>query len=153
MGDRVKDELELRALAANYAIGADTKDGARFTSAFHPDAVLLVWRDPKSPEPHRRMSGHAELEKVPTILAEKYDKTFHFLGQSVYEIGENEAKGLTYCLAHHLSLTMHGGTNYVMHMQYADVYRRDKSGAWKIAERRATVNWTETRASLGLGTV
>ncbi len=134
-------------------MGCDTKDGARYAGVFMPDGVMLVFRHPTATEPGTRMVGHAQLERVPTILAEKYDKTFHFIGQSVYEIGDTEAKGLTYCLAHHLSLTAHGGTNYVMHMQYADICRRDKSGAWKIVERRATINWTETRVSLGLGAV
>ena len=151
MNDRSKDELELRALAANYAIAADTGDAPRFAGAFLQDAVLMVFYDPKSSEPKTRMSGHADLSRIPSVLSEKYDRTFHFVGQSVYDIGHSEAEGLVYCLAHHLSLTAHGGTDYVMHMHYDDVYRRDQSGAWKIAERRAVIDWTETRASLGLG--
>jgi hypothetical protein len=37
------DTVELRALAENYAHGADRGDKEAFLSAFHPDARLIVF--------------------------------------------------------------------------------------------------------------
>jgi hypothetical protein len=81
------------------------------------------------------------------MLRKRYARTFHFLGQCIYEIGDGEAQGEVYCQAHHLTVYRHGGTDYVMHMRYEDAYRHDERGAWKIAERVAFIDWTETRAA------
>jgi hypothetical protein len=77
----------------------------------------------------------------------RYTRTFHFVGQSSYEIGDDEATGEVYCLAHHLTPDRNGGTSYVMHMRYLDTYRRDGGGSWKFADRTAYVDWTETRSA------
>lgn len=151
MGDKAADELEIRALAARYAIGADQGNAEMFRGVFLPDARLIVFRAPEMNTPWNAMSGHAEIGRVPSILAERYTRTFHFLGQSVYDIGPSEATGLVYCLAHHFTAVNHGGTNYVMHMQYRDIYRRNDKGEWKIAERRAEIHWTDTRVSNSIG--
>jgi hypothetical protein len=39
-----------------------------------------------------------------------------------------------------------------MHMRYQDAYGRDDHGDWKIAERVAYIDWTETRAANPPGT-
>ena len=69
------------------------------------------------------------------------------LGQSTYAIGDGEATGEVYCVAHHLTPDAHGGTNYVMYIRYEDTYRPDADGVWKFAQRRLRVDWTETRAA------
>jgi ketosteroid isomerase-like protein len=149
--DRTADELELRALAARYAIAADQGDNQGYADVFLPDGHLLVYRAPDFDTPATDRTGAEQLAQVPTLLADRYDRTFHFVGQSIYTIGEAVASGHVYCLAHHLSTTEQGGTSYVMHMRYKDEYRRDADGAWRIAERRAEVDWTETRPTNPLG--
>lgn len=146
------DELALRALATAYAIGADSGDAAMFTSAFLPDAHLRVFRQPNLDTPMTDMVGHEQLARIPSMLRKRYTRTFHFLGQCAYEFGAAEARGQVYCLAHHLTVEPHGGTNYVMHMRYLDEYRRDGDGAWKIGERVAYIDWTDTRAANPPGT-
>lgn len=147
MDDRVGDELALRRLAGLYAGGADRGDGEAFAGVFLPGARLRVYRLPDLERPSTDLTGHDALARVPGSLADRYDRTFHFLGQSTYEIGDGEATGEVYCLAHHLSIDGDGdgGTSYVMHMRYLDDYQRDDAGEWKIAERTAHVDWTETR--------
>jgi hypothetical protein len=79
-------------------------------------------------------------------MASRYDRTFHFVGQSVYSIAGDHATGIVYCIAHHLTRTDHGGTDHVMHLRYDDSYGRDAAGEWGIASRIGHVEWTETRA-------
>jgi hypothetical protein len=151
--DRAADELALRRLAALYARGADRGEPETFAGVFLPGARLRVYRLPDLEAPVTDMTGHDALAGVPGKLAQRYTRTFHFLGQSTYEIGDDEATGEVYCLAHHLTADAtdaadgHSATSYVMHMRYHDAYARDEGGVWKIAERTAHVDWTETRAA------
>lgn len=150
--DRTADELALRRLAARYAAGADGGDGLAYAGVFLPDASVQVYRVPDVDTPVTVMTGHDELAKVPGILQKRYARTLHLVGQALYEIGDDEATGEVYCLAHHLTAGRHGGTSYVMHMRYEDDYRRDEQGYWKIARRVAFIDWTETRAANPSGT-
>ena len=88
------------------------------------------------------------LARIPEVI-QRYPKTFHMLGQSTYDIGDTEATGEVYCIAHHLTLDEPAGpgtgTDYVMFIRYEDTYRPDGAGAWKFAQRRLRVDWTETR--------
>jgi SnoaL-like domain len=145
--DRTADELALRRLAALYAAGADRDGPDTFAGVFLPGARLRVYHLPDVETPVTDIAGHEQLANVPGILRKRYARTFHVLGQCLYDIGDDDATGEVHCLAHHLTADRHGGTSYVMHMRYQDVYGRDDGGDWKIAERVAFVDWTETRAA------
>ncbi|MEX2256807.1 MAG: nuclear transport factor 2 family protein [Acidimicrobiia bacterium] len=133
--------LELRYLAERYASGVDRRDRVLFLSAFLPDARLRVFNPSETSEPSE-MRGHDAIGKVTTRIA-KYDRTFHLIGNSRYEVDGASATGEVYCLAHHLDRT---GTpvDHVMHIRYVDEYRR-ADGGWKIADRSVLVDWTESR--------
>jgi ketosteroid isomerase-like protein len=138
--------FELRSLAEGYARGVDRRDNVDgFVALFLPDAVISIHDPGDSTEP-RELRGAERLARIPEAI-QRYRKTFHFLGQSTYDIGEGEATGEVYCIAHHLTPgSQHGGTDYVMFIRYEDTYRPDADGAWKFAHRRLRVDWTETRA-------
>ena len=136
---------ELRSLAERYAQGVDRRDVETFVALFHDDAVITIHDPSESTEP-RELRGIERLAKIPEVI-QRYAKTFHLLGQSTYEIGDGTATGEVYCVAHHLTPDVHGGTNYVMYIRYEDTYRTDADGVWKFAQRRLRVDWTETRAA------
>jgi len=138
-------QLELRSLAERYAQSVDRRDVTTFVALFHDDAAITIHDPSESNEP-RELRGIERLAKIPEVI-ERYPKTFHLLGQSTYTIGDDEATGEVYCVAHHLTPDAHGGTNYVMYIRYEDTYRPDVNGAWKFAQRRLRVDWTETRAA------
>jgi ketosteroid isomerase-like protein len=136
---------ELRGLAERYAQGVDRRDVETFVALFHDDAVITIHDPSESTEP-RELRGIERLAKVPEVI-KRYEKTFHLLGQSTYDIGDGEATGEVHCIAHHLTPDVHGGTNYVMYIRYEDTYRPGPDGVWKFAHRRLRVDWTETRAA------
>jgi len=144
--DETAIRFELRALAEAYARGVDRRDDVDgFVALFLADAVISIHDPSESTEP-REIRGAERLARIPESI-ERYPKTFHLLGQSTYAIGEHEATGEVYCIAHHLTPgAQHGGTDYVMFIRYEDTYRRDPEGAWKFAHRRLRVDCTETRA-------
>ena len=143
--------FELRSLAESYASGVDRRDDAdAFVALFLPDATITIHDPSESTEP-REIRGTERLARIPEVI-QRYPKTFHMLGQSTYAIGDGEATGEVYCIAHHLTPGAHGhpeeagGTDYVMFIRYEDTYRPDDTGAWKFAHRRLRVDWSETRA-------
>jgi hypothetical protein len=141
----IADQLELRSLAEYYAAGVDRRDRDLFLRAFHPDGgiVLLDYTDPTQVRGTR--TGHAELADVTELIA-RYDKTFHFIGNTRYTIDGDRATGEVYCVAHHLTPDRHGGTDHVMMIRYQDSYSR-RDGRWGIDERRLITDWTETRTA------
>lgn len=138
------DVVELRALAENYAYGADRGDRDTFLSAFHPDARLVVFINTDDEEPRSVRDGHEALGAIPDMLR-RYDKTFHFIGNHRYNVDGDAATGEVYCMAHHMTKDVHGATDFVMLIRYEDNYRRDAAGAWLIAERVVRPQWTESR--------
>jgi hypothetical protein len=135
--------LELRSLAEQYARGVDRRDVDTFVALFHDDATIVIHDPSESTEP-RELRGIERIAKVPEII-QQYPKTFHLLGQSTYDIGDGEATGEVYCIAHHLTHDADGTTNFVMYIRYEDTYRPDTGGTWKFAQRRLRVDWTEAR--------
>lgn len=136
---------ELRALAETYARGADRGDGDLYASAFHADAELQVFSAADQVNPDRYRRGHDELRGIPGML-QRYERTFHMLGQSTYDIADDRAAGEVYCIAHHLFDNGDGSvTNHVMYIRYQDIYEPDGTGTWKIRQRKVVVDWTEQR--------
>ena len=142
--DAAATRQELRSLAERYARGVDRRDVDTFVALFHDDAVVAIHDPGESTEP-RELRGIERLAKVPEFI-KRYSKTFHLLGQSTYDIGDGEATGEIYCIAHHLTADA-PPTNFVMYIRYEDTYRPDTAGTWKFAERRLRVDWTETRVA------
>ena len=130
------DEAALQKLAVAYARGVDRRDRALFLSAFHHRATLTV----PSGEVLR---GHDQIGDVTETIS-RYDRTFHFLGQSAYEPPDEgldpkgTASGEVYCIAHHWT---HGRPAWVMYIRYHDIYRRYDDSGWLIAARRVVVDW------------
>jgi SnoaL-like domain len=136
---------QLRALAERYAQGVDRREVDTFVALFHDDATIVIHDPSESTEP-REIRGVERLAKIPEII-KQYPATFHLLGQSTYDIGDGEATGEVYCIAHHLTRGVGSDTNFVMYIRYEDTYRPDADGVWKFAQRRLRVDWTETRAA------
>jgi ketosteroid isomerase-like protein len=147
MKDDAATRQELRSLAERYAQSVDRRDADTFVALFHDDATIIIHDPSESTEP-REIRGIDRLAKIPEVI-KQYPKTFHLLGQSTYDIiGDGEGRGEVYCIAHHLSHDDAAGTtNFVMYIRYEDTYRTDAGGAWKFAQRRLRVDWTEARAA------
>lgn len=134
----------LRSVAARYAIGADLRDVPTFLSAFHPDAVLEVYRDSGSPEASRVMHGHEEIGLVPGRLR-RHVRTHHMIGQQEFVVGTSTATGCVYCSARHLHIAEDGRrADLAMFIRYLDEYAPAEAGLWRLTRRRVMIDWTET---------
>ena len=127
-----EDREELVALGHAYAFAADARDFEGFAALFTPDGVLIPSRG--------RYDGREAIAKGVSGLR-RYDRTYHFVGQSRFWVEDGVVRGETYCIAHHFTETEDEGTrDRVMYIHYRDVYARHE-GAWRCAHRTLGVVW------------
>lgn len=140
------DTLEtLRSLSARYGHAADSLNAELFVSVFRDDAEFLICLVPAEGgrDAVARERPTDPQSVIPTLR--QHDKTFHFLGQSTYEVAGNTATGAVHCIAHHLNQDAEGTVDLVLFVRYEDAYGLDGSGEWKITSRRVIIEWSEKR--------
>ncbi len=135
---------DLRTPVERYAVAIDRRDEALFASAFTPDATLTVpvMSDPNAADIVLR--GSDELRDVVRRI-ERYDRTFHMVGQVLIDREEDAvAHGEAYCAAHHWRAVDDDATEHmVLFIRYEDRYRRDLGDGWLISARTVHVDGTE----------
>lgn len=139
------DRLAIRELIETYAHCADRRDAEGQKSLFTEDTHFVVYMDAKNPTPSQELDSREALGPVFAAL-NQYEATTHFLGQStLFTLAKDQAKGETYCLAHHV--TIDGGARRLMiaSLRYLDTFVK-ADGGWLFAERRLYVDWTDERA-------
>ena len=120
------------AYAAVMNVTATDTTAASYLTVYPADAT----------QPTSHLTGHDDLATATTFLA-RYAKTFHFVGNSIYEIDGDNATGEVYCVARHLRVRDDDTTDFVWFIRYIDRYER-RDGTWLIADRTLRVDWTET---------
>src|SRR5712671_4724158 len=98
---QIADRLALRELSDRYGRAVDRRDAHSLAELFTDDAELSVHHPAEAEEPSRVRRGRAELTEIPRLIS-RYRKTFHFVGNALYEIDGDTATGEVYCVAHHL---------------------------------------------------
>jgi hypothetical protein len=144
--DPVADRLALLDLAFAYARHADRIEADHLGALFVDDGVLRIVRRGSDAPPVERI-GRADIVSAIKRL-DRYESTFHLIGNHVYEIDGDAATGEVYCVAHHVHGEPGSRLDHVMMIRYQDRYRRQADG-WRIAERELWVDWTEERAVIG----
>jgi hypothetical protein len=111
---------------------------------FTEDTHFVVYMDARDPEATQDPHDRGALAPVFDAL-NAYVAAMHFNGQSRVELDEDRATGESYCLAHHLTEAEDGFRPLmVASIRYLDTCVKQDE-AWLFAERRLTVNWTDTR--------
>jgi hypothetical protein len=135
---------ELQLLSFNYASGVDRRDCNQLLSSFHPDASLTIARSSEGDgKPSVTLRGHVEIGRITELIA-IYPQTFHFIGQSSFELTGAGASGEVYCIAHH-RWRDEVELDHVMYIRYNDVYRLGADDHWRITTRALQVAWSETK--------
>jgi len=144
--EEAADRLALRELVDAYAHCADRRDAKGQMALFTDDARFVVYMDAKSDVPSQQFQGRDALAPVFDNL-NQYQATTHFNGQSTIVLDGIEATGVSYCLAHHVSV--HGSVCSLMiaSIRYLDTFAKI-DGAWYFAQRKLLVDWIETRETV-----
>ena len=125
------DREQLTALCHRYASCVDSRDFEAVRALFTPDAVLITTR--------ARLEGHDAIVEAMHGL-ERYDRTFHLVGQIRHWIEDGGVRGETYCVAHHFTERGAAGTeDRVMYIRYQDEFERD--AVWRFARRELGIVW------------
>jgi hypothetical protein len=112
---------------------------------FTEDARFVVYMDTKSDIPSHELQGRDALAPAFHNL-NQYDATTHFNGQNTVGLDGPEATGVSYCLAHHVSVHGSGRRLMIASIRYLDRFTK-RDGVWCFAERQLLVDWIETRRS------
>ena len=139
------DRVAIRELVDAYARCADRRDADGQKALFTEDTRFVVHMDGEGTEPTQELRGRESLTPVFADL-NRYEATTHFNGQSTIAIDGDRATGESYCLAHHLFTEDGERRLFVASLRYRDTFVK-ADGAWRFAERRLYVDWTDTRAS------
>ena len=139
----MQDRIAIRELVDDYAFLADSGEAQKQADLFTEDTVYIVeYLD--MPEANQTLTGRDALVPLFEGLASYHTKT-HFNGQSkVYDLTEDTARGIVYCLAHHITLEDGQQSNMVASIRYDDDYVK-VDGQWKFAKRHLRINFVENR--------
>jgi SnoaL-like protein len=138
----------LMTLSYRYAAAVDHRDTGALLSVFDPEATLRAHPVGRNP---MFMSTHRELTKI-IHAVEYWPRTFHVVGQALYQLDDQCALGEIYCVAHHFSSPLPGaGDDYVMYVRYLDSYSRGSGGRWLIIARDVVTDAVERRDVTAVG--
>ena len=138
------DRLAIRELVDAYAYCADRRDGEGQMALFTEDADFVVYADRSNAVPIQKLRGRAALAPVCDQL-NIYQATMHFNGQSITRVDGARASGVTYCLAHLLTVDGVAPSLMIAAIHYLDSFVK-QNGRWFIRQRQVIVEWTETRS-------
>jgi len=128
--------LALRHTAEAYAVAVDRHDADMFAAQFTEDGVLIA--------PRGRFEGQGELRKVPPMMAELYEATFHGVLSVFAEIDGKTAKAETRCIARHFYHDSAGQHRcYEMMIRYQDDFAL-RGERWLFARRALLVDFAHT---------
>src|SRR5258707_7873133 len=136
--EEAADRLALRELVDAYAHCADSRDAKGQMALFTEDTRFVVYMDAKNDIPSQELQGRDALAPVFDNL-NQYVATTHFNGQSTVILDGTKATGVSYCLAHHVSV--HGSERSLMiaSIRYLDGFTKI-DGVWYFALRRLFVD-------------
>ena len=141
---QAEDRRAIRELVDAYAYCADTRDAQGQMGLFTEDTNFIVFMDAKDSEPTQVINKRADLFPVFDNL-NTYRATMHFNGQqTVLELGDNTAKGIAYCIAHHQTIKDGVQSLMIANIKYHDSFVK-QNGKWLFAERKLMVDWIENR--------
>jgi hypothetical protein len=144
--EEAADRLALRELVDAYAHCADRRDAKGQMALFTEDARFIVYMDAKSDFPSQEFHSRDALAPVFDNL-NQYEATTHFNGQSTIVLDGTEATGVSYCLAHHVSVRESLRSLMIASIRYLDGFTKI-DGVWYFAQRRLLVDWIETRETV-----
>jgi hypothetical protein len=139
------DRLAIRELVDAYAYCADRRDAEGQKSLVTEDTHFVVYMDGQGSEPTQTLDGREALAPVFDDL-NRYRATMHFNGQSTVTLDGGRARGVSYCIAHHLFTDDGERKLMVAWLRYGDTFVK-VGDAWLFAERELYVDWIETRRS------
>lgn len=138
-----EDRLAIRNLIDKYAFCADTRDATGQMALFTEDTTFEVYYDPTSGTPSEIVQGRSNLFPVFDHL-NTYHSTLHFNAQNSVTLEGTSARGITYCMAHHLTLEEGHRKLMIATIRYQDKFVKLQE-RWLFEQRKLFVDWITTQ--------
>ena len=126
------DICAIQRLLARYARGIDRMDRNLLESTYWPDGI--------DNHPGYRGTRDDFIDHTMVLLEKHWDRTTHFLGQSLIEVDGASACAETYFYATHIRKGEKSDRFETWSGRYVDRLER-RSGEWRIAERHVIIDW------------
>jgi hypothetical protein len=124
---RTEDHLAIERLIFKYGMAIDNLDSVAFSDCFAREAVMLT--------PTGEMTD-LSAEHVAQIMAQmSYERTLHNVHNHMYVIKENNATGMTYCVASHVGKKDGEWFKLDQYIRYQDELIK-QDGRWLFLKRR-----------------
>lgn len=136
---QVENRLAVHDVMHRYALAIDTKDWALLKTVF-TDSIMADFRSFGS---KAVFTGTAAtwVDMIRSTI-QGMDATQHMMGNHLYHIETNRARGTTYIQARHVCRNNWGGDTYTIGGHYAvDMIR--EADAWHIAAYTLHVTWND----------
>jgi hypothetical protein len=135
------DRRLLTDLSHRYASHVDDRDLEALGDLFTEDAVLVSAAGTRE--------GRAAILAAMAKL-ERYDRTFHLVGQVRLWAEADGPHGETYCVAHHFLEDGDAMRDRVMYIRYRDTFAHDlgRDVVWRFARRELDVVWAGNEPKL-----
>jgi hypothetical protein len=131
---RAADQQEIRDVIYRYCRGIDRRAYDLVRSCYHADAT----------DDHGDFRGGVDefIAYVERGL-DRFERTMHFIGNTLIEPAGERARAESYCVAyHHLRASRtKPERDYVVGLRYVDDFER-RDGEWRIAARVCVFEWS-----------
>lgn len=120
-----------------YCRGIDRMDQSLVRSCYHPDAT----------DEHGSFSGGVEdYLRWCWKLLQRYDRTMHYLTNTLIDIEGDYAQAESYGVAIHEGDPRYPERNLTVGFRFIDVFQL-RNDHWKISKRVATTEWTQINSA------
>ncbi|MDO8364184.1 MAG: nuclear transport factor 2 family protein [Actinomycetota bacterium] len=130
---RMLDQQEIRDVVYRYCRGIDRCDYDLVRSCYHPDAT----------DDHGDFRGGVEefIAYVQRGLP-RFERTMHFIGNSLIEVEGDRARAESYLVAYHRlrPSSTKSQRDFSVGLRYVDDFER-RDGEWRIAARVCAFEW------------
>ncbi len=129
---RLLDRASIHDVIACAAVGTDRRDDDMLRSCFTDDCVATLDEQP--------VTGHADLVAEIHRLSDGHCSTYHFLGNQMIDLRDDEADVTTYAYVIHRDADDAQGSAWGRGARRLVDRLRKVDGAWRIATRLVTTN-------------
>ncbi|MET8799054.1 nuclear transport factor 2 family protein [Nocardia sp. NPDC004568] len=137
------DRLAVLTLAARYAQAVDRRDTTALVALFAPEVVFVLPPETNRTNASSELRGREPVARSVVESVSHLVATRHVVEQQVLEIAtDHDARGETYCTAHHLYPRGDGHRDHRLALRYQDTFARI-GGTWLFSRREIVVDFAE----------
>lgn len=131
--DKLLSQQQIEDVLKRYCRGVDRMDEDLVRSCYHPDAT----------DEHGSFSGGVE-EYIAWCwkLLRRYDRTMHYLSNTLIDIDKGKAQVESYGVALHEGAAQYPERNLTVGFRFVDIFEY-RGSQWKILHRVATTEWAQ----------